>query len=210
MLLEAFRRCPPTTRLWIASDGPDTRPAAGRARRRRADHVARADQRRREVRPPARRRRVLRPVAARRVVRRRADRGDGRRHAGRRQRPRRLPQRGHRRRRRPARRRPATSTALAPALARRADRRRPRRSRCATAGARRAEDFSMTHAGRRVRAHLPRAARDDADARRAGAASPRWSGDAARYAAAVTPLAGRRPHTCSLRSRDSRSYTRTP
>ena len=51
--------------------------AAPAVRRRRPHHLARADQRRREVRPPARGGRALRAVAARGVVRRRADRGDG-------------------------------------------------------------------------------------------------------------------------------------
>ena len=60
VLLEAFAELPATTRLWIASDGPDGPRAAGRVRRRQADHVARADQRRREVRPPARGDGVLR------------------------------------------------------------------------------------------------------------------------------------------------------
>ena len=107
-------RCPPTSGCGSPATGP-TPPACAREYADDDAHrVARPDQRRREVRPPARRRRVLRPVAARRVVRRRADRGDGGRHAGRRQRPRRLPQRRDRRRRRPARRRRATSTRSPP------------------------------------------------------------------------------------------------
>ena len=77
VLLRAFRSLPDDVRLWIGGDGPDAPQLRAESPRRRAHLVARPDQRRREVRPPAGRFGALRAVVARRVVRRRADRGDG-------------------------------------------------------------------------------------------------------------------------------------
>ena len=135
------------------------RPSAPcRVPRRRAHLVARPDQRRREVRPPAGRFGALRAVAARRVVRRRADRGDGGGHPRRRQRHRRVPQRRHRRARRPAR--PARRRRRPRRRARQGARRRGPRRR---AGRRRSPPgggLLDAHAGRRVRRHLPTAGRD--------------------------------------------------
>ncbi len=135
-------------------------PAPGRVPRRRPHLVARPDQRRREVRPPAGRFGALRAVAARRVVRRRADRGDGGGHPRRGQRHRRLPQRRHRRARRPARpprrcRRPRRRPRQG--ARRRVPRRLVGRGRAPPSGG-----LLHAHAGRRIRPHLPRAGRDRA------------------------------------------------
>ena len=151
-------------RLWVAGDGPDTAALRARHARRRADRVARPDDRRREVRPAARRRRVLRAVAARRVVRRRADRGDGRRHRRRGQRPRRLPQRRHRRRRRAARRAGRRRRARRALRGARTIRRSPARS--APPARTRAQQILDVAAGRSTTSRSTRARRSGVRSRR--------------------------------------------
>ena len=65
VLLEAFQSLRPDARLWIASDGPDTGHLRAQYGHDDPHQLARADQRRREVRPPPRGVDLLRPVAAR-------------------------------------------------------------------------------------------------------------------------------------------------
>ena len=115
-----WRACLRTRACGSAATGPDTAELQGTLRGRHPHRVARAAHRRGEGRAAAGRGRVLRAVAAGRVVRGGAARGDGGRHAGRRQRPPRLPQRRDRRPRRAAgaRRRPGTARFGAPAGAR--------------------------------------------------------------------------------------------
>ncbi len=96
VLLEAMAKMPPTVELWVASDGPDTTALkarfAGDGRVKWLGRLTDADKAARHEGC----RRVLRAFVARRVVRSGAARGDGRWHAGRRERPPGIPKRRHR------------------------------------------------------------------------------------------------------------------